>query len=956
MIRKRYSFPVFFLCLIAATGFLVPVVRSENALSNEKLRVGFDARGLSSIDDLALGKSIRFREDKFSIVVDDKEISSEALMPKPPQKEGNKLIYSYASPPYTLEAVYELRPGWRFVSKQLFVRAPAGSQFRVNRVKVFWSRLAVAPREVLTLKRSRPDLETGDYGAFLRFEDALGMFTLVQNPFLDVRQDGDSFEISYGPEMDWRSEYGAFASDRGCLGTYALTGRRLPEKMLAEWKLPSEAPAPPGSGPDEAEIEAFTGCVHAFLLHKPGKPLKIHVGWCENDYQLDLGSATDREELERIFDRAAELGAEYVLTTPANLALARREDSTDDWKWEHELWLNLGQKIRKGEWNPKTDPIPPSVAWLLDAARSRGLKLLAYVYPVLPFSQNPDWLVRGSKHHTNKLNASLGVRSFQDWLIENLVAFQTRTGIGGLAFDYTFLWYDGTSRYAQWWGWRRVMESLRTQFPDMVIDGRQLYQRYGPWIWLAGSYPHPTATDEQPESFTPFPDLHFDRVSANRQRYTAYHYRNYEFCPMEIMPGFMTHQTPRNDESGQMPHTSTEESSDVLLPFRRRDWDYLGWRYSVISSIATAGWNHVIDMIPARDPEEFHLFSEPDKQWFLHWLAWADAKRDYLRNTRTILGQPAIGKVDGTSAILKDRGYLFLFNPNGSKASAQFTLDGSIGLYKHGEYLLKEIYPLEGRLIGNADAGLWSHGDSVSLTLDGTSALVLELAPAPEPISKAILFNAPGKAALVGESLQLTEVRGEIGSEETLLVRVPEQVTIRSVTVNGRDVKFQQKASLITVPVRFTGAYFGRSQSVHMNGPGPNEPSTIQGTFRIPARIFEQLAARKKAWPIPWTADDLKTTWLAPERLLMFVQTAEPDDTMHVRLEIDGRPVELRKAYASIRTHRPSFVGFYADVSSLAPDKEYQVRLTLPKLRTGQFMGLVFDNVETQYTDEIIPH
>ena len=79
--------------------------------------------------------------------------------------------------------------------------------------------------------------------------------------------------------------------------------------------------------------------------------------------------------------------------------------------------------------------------------------------------------------------------------------------------------------------------------PDIVIDGRQAYQNYGPWSWLAGSYPHPTSTDEQPESFISFPDLKLDRVSADRERYTAYRYRNYEFAPSEIVPGFITHQT-----------------------------------------------------------------------------------------------------------------------------------------------------------------------------------------------------------------------------------------------------------------------------------------------------------------------------------------------------------------------------------------------------------------------------
>jgi hypothetical protein len=951
MTRKTRS--LIFFCVFATIGPFVPAAKCEHVLSNEKVRAEFDGHGLASIEDLALGKSFHFREDNFSIVIDGREIRSEALATTGPRKGGNHLTYRYTSDLYTVEVVYELRPGWRFVSKQLFITGEPGSRFRVNRVTLFRVTLRSPTHDIYVVRRPKPRLETKDYGAFLRFDGSHGLFVLVQNPFLEFQPKGDSFAIHYSPEMNWQASYGPFASDIGCLGPYALTGRRLPEKMLAEWKLPNGALTQTESGPDEAEIQAFTECVRAFLLHKPAKPLKIHVAWCENDYQIDIDSPAGREEHRRILDRAAELGVEYVLTGPANYELARREDSADDWKWEYLLWLDLGQKIRKGEWNPASDPIPVSVQQTLDDARSRGLKLIAYVYPVMPFSQNPEWLARDSESHTKKFYASLGVRSFQDWLIENLLAFYRRTGIGGYSFDYTFLWYEGTSRYAQWWGWRRVMETLRQEVPDIVIDGRQLYQEYGPWIWLAGSYPHPTSNDEQPESFTPFPDLHFDRVSADRERYTAYRYRNYEFCPTEIMPGYFTHQTPRNDENGQMPQMSTDKSSEVLLPFRRRDWDYLGWRYSVISSIATAGWNNVIDMIPARDPEEFRHFSAQDKEWFRHWLDWADQNRDDLRNTRNILGQPAVGKVDGTSAILDGRGYLFLFNPNGRKLSADFVLDESIGISKRGRFLFKELYPLEGRLIGNPDAGVWSYGDEVSLPMDGTSALVVEIYPAPDPASEALLFSVPGNAALADGVLSLTGVRGEIGTELKLFVLIPKGAAVEKVRLNGKEVEFKQAGSTVTASVRFAGAHFGRSQQVGEYNPTYRGGDTITSGFKIPAWVFEQLAARKKAWPIPWTKEDLKTTWLAPERLLLFVQIAEPDDAMDVRLRIDGQAVELKKAYSAVRTHPPSFVGFYADVSSLQPDKQYRVELSLPPLKPGRFQGLFFDNIETEYTEQI---
>ena len=70
-----------------------------------------------------------------------------------------------------------------------------------------------------------------------------------------------------------------------------------------------------------------------------------------------------------------------------------------------------------------------------------------------------------------------------------------------------------------------------------------------------------------------------------------------------------------------------------------------------------------------------------------------------------------MGKVDGTAAVLRDRGYVFLFNPNGRRMEASFTLDSDIGLSQRGKYVLRELHPFAGRLVGKpqtdqaADAG-----------------------------------------------------------------------------------------------------------------------------------------------------------------------------------------------------------------------------------------------------------
>jgi len=121
---------------------------------------------------------------------------------------------------------------------------------------------------------------------------------------------------------------------------------------------------------------------------------------------------------------------------------------------------------------------------------------------------------------------------------------------------------------------------------------------------------------------------------------------------------------------------------------------------------------------------------------------------------------------------------------------------------------------------------------------------------------------------------------------------------------------------------------------------------TFAATFTVPRWVFDQLAARRRAWPIPWTAADSLATWLVPERLLLFVQIAEPDDAWTATLQIDGRPVELEKAYSSIRRVPRDFVGFWADISALAAGESHTLELQLPTLKQRQLQGVFLENVE----------
>jgi hypothetical protein len=391
----------------------------------------------------------------------------------------------------------------------------------------------------------------------------------------------------------------------------------------------------------------------------------------------------------------------------------------------------------------------------------------------------------------------------------------------------------------------------------------------------------------------------------------------------------------------------------VLTSYRARDWDYLGWRYSVFSSVAVAGWNNVLNMLPARDSAENATFRETDRAWLRRWLSWTATNKELLRRTRTILGQPSLGKVDGTSAIVGDHGFIFLFNPDARRLAARIPLDASIGLESGERYTLREMHPLEGRRLGKPGEGFWHRGDTATVSLDGGSALVIELTPASARVTAPVVFGSTGGASVADGVLALTGVAGEAGLTERLTVALPLGTAVANATVNGVAANIaSRRGDVIDVDVQFSGAEFHQLQPV-VTWDSTFTGGRVAGTFTIPQRVFDQLRARRRAWPIPWTSEDYRTTWLVPERLLLYAPFREPDDRWEARLLIDGKPVEFRKAYTAVRAVRSTFVGFYADLSLLEADKAYHFVLELPALKPGQFRGLYFENVEPEYVSTV---
>lgn len=943
--------------------------------NDQQMQAEFGPSGLLQIRDQANERTIAFAADRFSIAVGDQTFDSE----KPADSRSTKdksVTYTWKLDGVAVRVVYELSDGWRFVSKQIFVDAPAGSEFTVGRVMPFDGQVQNPLHEAYRLNGDR-------YGVSLRMkakeEDAPpthGCFLLVQNPYSEIKAEGQGVSLAYDADMKWKAEDGAFASDRMCIGLYELTGHTFRADMAPEWQYVQDPDQflKEGDHIDSAEIDAVTKCAREFLLENRTKSVRVHIGWCENDYQIDMATAEGKTEFRRIIDQAAAMGCQHLLYTPSHSVLAPLEDSRDAWKWESNLWFHMGQKLRQDQWIPGRDPLPDDVIEVQDYAKGKGLKLMAYAYPSMPFMQNPEWtrwMTEQGKEPSNYLTVDTGLRSFQDWFVDKCVTFSEAAGCSGYSFDHWWPSYkpdlgNVTSIYQQWYGCRRILENLRKRAPDMIIDGRQQYHHFGMWTWLAGSYPHPMMSDEQPGSFNSIVDLSTDRVNGARQRYIAWRLMTRDFCPIEILPGFITHQTQRSDADKTMRRDN----------YRTRDWDFLGWKYNLLSSIATAPFNHVINYIPARDSDEFKAFSDEDKAFFRRWLDFTDENMEVLRNVRPIIGQPMVGRCDGTAAILDDHGYVFLFNPNYRAMDAEFKLDASIGLTRGENFILRELYPQEGMAISKPGSGVWGVGDSVKIRMLGTSVRVLKIDPVTSPPKRAMLFGAPGEATAKAETVTLTGVSGPVGERRDLTIRLANANAVRKLVINGVATPFKQNDDVLTCAVTFSGTPFAQAQQIGTYDADFNG-SVVEGEFTIPKRIFKQLVARKKSWPVNYTEDDLVAPWTDPSRLLLYVQIAEPYLSQEVpamrdgkeimiterrpirkdrvTIEIDGQAVEVKEGYNGVYPYvERTAMGMYADVSDLAPDVAHRIKVTLPEgLKPGQFQGLFFEHVETEFTGEV---
>ena len=317
--------PILVVLALLAGAAAFPAAAEDMVLDNGRIRAEFNDHGLVSLGAPKTGRMLTFSADPSVVTIDGTTVDIGRLGPAEIEMTPAKVAYRYTRDPYTFDVVYELKPARDFLTKQISVTTARSRVFRVNEVQLLETELGRTIAEELRLKN-------GSFGAICRFfpadasaGPAWSVFFLLQNPFMAWTRRGTSVSVSYAPDMDWSRDYGAFASDRLCIGLVELQGTRFPAKAVPEWEFVPDYDKLLRNGPwiDAAEANAMVECVRAFLLYYPVRSVRVHIPWCENDYQIDVGTPEGVEEYKRIMDRAAELGLTHLLYTPGNSTLSR---------------------------------------------------------------------------------------------------------------------------------------------------------------------------------------------------------------------------------------------------------------------------------------------------------------------------------------------------------------------------------------------------------------------------------------------------------------------------------------------------------------------------------------------------------------------------------------------------------------------------------------------------------
>ncbi len=407
----------------------------------------------------------------------------------------------------------------------------------------------------------------------------------------------------------------------------------------------------------ECDKKQFKFMVYDFFGNMPQRP--------ENDaeYQAYLNH----------IDTAVEVGCDTILLNPLFPNKIPNADENSYW----ELF-------------PKDSYAEKILAY----ARKCGLKVGMYTgtagngefgnSSVISFSNIEQWKKIDIKGNISGENC-LADDSFTEWFIKvqintikkynlDLWSWDPGPGNGFFCFSDHHGHVPGAGAYKGFRNSLKVMRRLKEEFPNLYFEGFHGNKEYGLWGFKYIDQ-HEAYWENEVYVMNPiYSDLSVDRITANNIRQQSVWNHYFRFMPETLNHG-ITHRMV--------------QSCWMRLLELDKVFDYTGWKYALLSSIAAGG-----SITPTILPHSPHKIPEY-VDFYNKWIGFA--KKIFPMSKYTIPFGAQVGcGIDGYAKIFQNEGYIFLFNPFPESVEFEFTYDRRIG-FTSGDWVknIAMIYPYE---------------------------------------------------------------------------------------------------------------------------------------------------------------------------------------------------------------------------------------------------------------------
>lgn len=810
-------------------------------LANGRLRVTLAADGrLAAVENLLANETYGFGADAFTLETDRGVFSNNSLKPTRVTAGKRRIVFHYECIPGSLSAdlCYTLAGDQGFFRRTLGIAN--ATPLRVTRL-VFGATTFTQPaRETLHYVTflAAPTVE------WIRHANG-GLFTGIENPFYTADLTEKRVALGFNPGLILKAGEG-YTSEPQFFGVYRKSGVMV-EDSGREFRYNSN-----GSGYkplDRNEIRAMRAFALDYL--NPAQPRFLNINY-QFFHPLPQMPRTeqDKDYFTHAIDTFAVIGGDMIIFKPLH-PFTKPDANQPFWDLVPEdpnhparqlaeyatakgigYGFYMGCAAHGGEGNAAgLNFRPDQPAWKKsDAAGRRAPD------NCLACDDFFDWWFEVQNH-------TIGKYQLANW------CWDPSLGSGMNCHDESHGHLAGQGGYK---GWRRCIElmaRLKTAHPGLFIQGFYGTKNFG--LWGLKHVDQHEVYNEQ----TIIVSTRHHQISDDRQNADGLRFQNNWSMRFRFTPAVIGHA---------LAHRVSEGGFDPELA---KAWDYSGWKYSVMSSLAVAG-----SVMPAILPYQAALV--PGYAGFYQkWSRWAGDHFEYVNLTEPFGEQVQPGAVDGYARIKGGHGFIFLFNGNPRPAEITFEVGDEINLQTAGSYQFSELYPSETgrRVLDNDGKSIFALGESARLTVPANECYLLELRQV-TPHRAPVLAGAAGQVTLTDGVMSITGVTGKPAQSVPLVVCGADPAAVRSVTVNGVPQPFTGGPRGISLEVRFAGTKFPRELDAWTQADGthldfPYLPAqaglTLTTRFFLPAEVRQLLA---QAQPENFAAMDATIAgWQTPQ-------------------------------------------------------------------------------------------